>query len=85
MDGRKRTVQIKFRVTEAERDLILEKMKLVPTRNMAAYSSLEYCVSGAAVSLRYLFKSIYSVFSFLLIFTGILGIRSLGGSTLRRR
>ncbi len=32
MDGRKRTVQIKFRVTEAERDLILEKMKLVPTR-----------------------------------------------------
>ena len=37
MNGRKRTVQIKFRVTEAERDLILEKMKLVPTRNMAAY------------------------------------------------
>ena len=37
MDGRKRTVQIKFRVTEAERDLILEKMKLVPTQNMAAY------------------------------------------------
>ena len=37
MDGRKRTVQIKFRVTEAERDLILEKMKLVPTRNMEAY------------------------------------------------
>ena len=35
MDGRKRTVQLKFRVTEAERDLILEKMKL--TRNMAAY------------------------------------------------
>jgi hypothetical protein len=35
MDGRKRTVQIKFRVTEVERDLILEKMKLVPTRNMA--------------------------------------------------
>ena len=37
MDGRKRTVQIKFRVTEAERDLILEKMKLIPTDNMAAY------------------------------------------------
>ena len=37
MDGRKRTVQIKFRVTEAERDLILEKMKLIPTRNIAAY------------------------------------------------
>ena len=37
MSGRKRTVQIKFRVTETERDLILGKMKLVPTRNMAAY------------------------------------------------
>ena len=36
MDGRKRTVQIKFRVTVAERDLILEKMKLVSTRNMEA-------------------------------------------------
>ena len=50
MDGRKRTVQIKFRVTEAERDLILEKMKLVPTRNMAAY-------------LRPLFQRDYSLFS----------------------
>ena len=37
MDGRKRTVQLKFRVTEAERDLIMGKMKLIPTRNMAAY------------------------------------------------
>ena len=37
MDGRKRTVQIKFRVTEEERALIEEKMKLIPTRNMAAY------------------------------------------------
>ena len=37
MDGRKRTAQVKFRVTEAERDLILEKMKLIPTKNMAAY------------------------------------------------
>ena len=37
MGGRKRTVQVKFRVTEAERDLILEKMKLIPTKNMAAY------------------------------------------------
>ena len=44
MDGRKRTVQIKFRVTEAERDLILEKMKLVPTRNMAAYLSVNHVV-----------------------------------------
>ena len=37
MDGRKRTVQLKFRVTEEERALIEEKMKLIPTRNMAAY------------------------------------------------
>ena len=37
MNGRKRTVQIKFRVTQEERDLIEEKMKLIPTRNMAAY------------------------------------------------
>lgn len=37
MNGRKRTVQIKFRVTEEERSLIEEKMKLIPTRNMAAY------------------------------------------------
>lgn len=37
MDGRKRTVQVKFRVTEDERDLILEKMQLIPTDNMAAY------------------------------------------------
>ena len=37
MDGRKRTVQIKFRVTEEERALIEQKMKLVPTRNMEAY------------------------------------------------
>lgn len=37
MDGRKRMVQIKFRVTEKERTLIEEKMKQIPTRNMAAY------------------------------------------------
>ena len=37
MDGRKRTVQIKFRVTEEERALIEQKMKLAPTRNMEAY------------------------------------------------
>ena len=34
MSGRKRTVQIKFRVTEEERALIEQKMKLVPTRNI---------------------------------------------------
>ena len=37
MSGRKRTVQVKFYVTEEERKLIEEKMKLVPTNNMAAY------------------------------------------------
>ena len=37
MSNRKRTVQIKFRVAEEERALIEEKMKLIPTRNMAAY------------------------------------------------
>ena len=37
MNGRKRTVQIKFRVTEEERAFIKQKMQLVPTRNMEAY------------------------------------------------
>ena len=37
MNGRKRNIQIKFYVTEEERALIEQKMKLVPTRNMAAY------------------------------------------------
>ena len=35
MNGRKRTVQIKFRVTEEERAFIEQKMQLVPTRNMS--------------------------------------------------
>jgi hypothetical protein len=35
--GRVRTVQVKFRVTEAERELIVEKMRLLHTDNMAAY------------------------------------------------
>ena len=36
-DGLKRAVQIKFRVTEAERDLIYEKMRQCQTNNLAAY------------------------------------------------
>ena len=36
-DGLKRTVQLKFRVTEAERDMIYEKMRLLNTNNLAAY------------------------------------------------
>ena len=51
MNGRKRTVQIKFRVTEAERDLILEKMKLIPTRNMAAYLR-KMAIDGYVVKLE---------------------------------
>ena len=37
MNGRKRTVQIKFSVTEEERAFIEQKMQLVQTRNMEAY------------------------------------------------
>ena len=37
MSGRKRTIQVKFYVTEEERALIEQKMKQIPTRNMAAY------------------------------------------------
>lgn len=47
MDGRKRTVQIKFRVTEEEHRIIEQRMKLVPTRNMAAYR-----ISTSSVSVR---------------------------------
>ena len=36
-DNLKRPIQIKFRVTEAERDLIHEKMSLLGTNNLAAY------------------------------------------------
>ena len=36
-DGLKRPIQIKFRVTETERDLIHEKMRLLNTNNLAAY------------------------------------------------
>jgi len=35
--GRKREITLKFRVTEAERDLIYEKMGLLNTNNLAAY------------------------------------------------
>lgn len=37
MSGRMRTIQVKFYVTEEERALIEQKMKQIPTRNMAAY------------------------------------------------
>ncbi|MDR3277488.1 MAG: MobC family plasmid mobilization relaxosome protein [Oscillospiraceae bacterium] len=35
--GRKREVILKFRVTEDERELIFEKMRLLHTNNLAAY------------------------------------------------
>ena len=35
--GRKRDVMIRFRVTEAEQDLIIEKMRQYGTNNLAAY------------------------------------------------
>ena len=50
MDGRKRTVQIKFRVTEEERALIEQKMKLVPTRNMESYLR-KMAIDGYVVNL----------------------------------
>ena len=37
MSGRKRTIQVKFYVNKEERALIEQKMKQIPTRNMAAY------------------------------------------------
>lgn len=37
MSERRRNVQIKFWVTEEEKELIHKKMQLVPTKNMAAY------------------------------------------------
>ena len=52
MDGRKRTVQIKFRVTEQERDLIAEKMKQVPTKNLAAYMR-KMAIDGYVIQVDY--------------------------------
>ena len=51
MNGRKRTVQVKFYVTEEERKLIEEKMKLVPTNNMAAYLR-KMAIDGYVVKLE---------------------------------
>jgi hypothetical protein len=51
--GRKRTVQIKFRVTPEERDLIYARMKAAfGTRNMAAYMR-KMAIDGYAVSVDY--------------------------------
>ena len=52
MSGRKRTVQIKFYVTEEEKNLIEEKMKLIPTRNMAAYLR-KIAIDGYVIQVDY--------------------------------
>ena len=64
MEGRKRTVQVKFYVTEEERRLIREKMKLIPTRNMAAYlrkMAIDGYVVHIAVSYTHLRSHTYEV------------------------
>lgn len=52
MDGRKRTVQIKFRVTEQERDLIFQKMAQIPTKNLAAYMR-KMAIDGHVIKVDY--------------------------------
>ena len=52
MSGRKRTVQIKFRVTEQERKLIEEKMRQIPTNNMEAYLR-KMAIDGYIVNVDY--------------------------------
>ena len=52
MDGRKRNVQIKFRVTEQERDLIFQKMTQIPTKNLAAYMR-KMAIDGYIVKVDY--------------------------------
>jgi SepF-like predicted cell division protein (DUF552 family) len=37
MVGRERNIQVKFRVTEEEREIIVAKMRLLHTNNLAAY------------------------------------------------
>ena len=50
--GLKRKVQIKFRVTEAERDLIYEKMRLLNTNNLAAYMR-KISIDGYIINVDY--------------------------------
>jgi len=52
MSNRKRNVQIKFRVTEEERDLIEKKMKTVPTDNMSAYLR-KIAIDGYIIQIDY--------------------------------
>lgn len=50
--GRKREVMIRFRVTEAERDMIYEKMRLLNTNNIAAYMR-KMAIDGYALTTDY--------------------------------
>ena len=50
--GLKRDVMIRFRVTEAERDFIFEKMRLLNTNNIAAYMR-KMAIDGYAVNTDY--------------------------------
>ena len=50
MNGRKRTIQIKFRVTTEERALIEKRMAEVPTQNMEGYSAAYLTDSFAVLS-----------------------------------
>lgn len=52
MSNRKRNVQIKFRVTEEERDLIEKKMKTVPADNMSAYLR-KIAIDGYIIQIDY--------------------------------
>ena len=62
MNGRKRTVQIKFRVTEEERAFIEQKMQLVPTRNMEAYWR-KMAIDGYIIQIDHAdIKAIYRAF-----------------------
>lgn len=51
MEKRQRGVQLKFRVTPEERDLIEQKMALLGTSNMAAYLR-KMAIDGYAVNLE---------------------------------
>lgn len=52
MSDRKRTIQIKSRVTEYERELIHEKMKLLHTNNLAAYMR-KMAIDGYIINVDY--------------------------------
>lgn len=51
MSNRQREIQVKFRVSARERELIEEKMALLGTRNMAAYLR-KMAIDGQAVRLE---------------------------------